>query len=73
MRGVGGETLSDLVMQIAAMSMAMKSAEVTQAVQTSVLKKALDTSEQQATSLLEQLLPAPTSMPGVGERIDVRA
>ncbi len=65
--------MSDLVMQIAAMSMAMKSAEVTQSVQTALLKKSLDSSEQQVQSLLEQLLPAPASMPGVGERIDVRA
>ena len=57
---------------IAALSMGMKQTQLQQAVQTSVLKKAMDGEAAQAQALIQDMLPA-TPAPSKGYLIDVYA
>ncbi len=67
--------MGDLVMSLAAMSVAMAGAQTRQAVSVAMLRTSLDTQAQQGRSLVETLLPAPSSADlarGVGRNLDLR-
>lgn len=57
----------DLTMNIAAMSMSMKSAQLQQAVDVSLLKKAMNTEQELAAATIESL----QSLPEPGRLLDV--
>ena len=57
----------DLTMSVAAMSMSMKSSQLQQAVDISLLKKAMNTEQELAAQTLESL----QSMPAPGRLLDV--